>query len=83
VHAEDGRLRRITRPGGTWWTWTGDQPPALDQPWVEAARVTGHSLVLTTGRLAADRDEDEFQASLATTAAAGRPAAALMPTSGL
>jgi hypothetical protein len=84
VHVEGGRLHRITRPGGTWWTWPGDPPPpVLDQPWVDIAGETGHSLVAVTGRLVADRDEAAFRAALATAATAGRLAAALVPTAGL
>lgn len=84
VHVDAGRLHRITRPGGTWWTWPDDEPlPPLDRAWVEAARPSHHALVLASGVLAADSDEDEFLASLTTMADTSRLAAALVPITGL
>lgn len=85
VKISAGNLIAVTRPGGTWWSWSGEEPCMLDAEWLAAARHTQRVLLLITGATLAQHGDDEaiFQAALATASLTNRLVGALVSVRGV
>jgi len=76
IRVDRGRLSRITKPGGTW--WTSEDPPPLDAEWRLAAKQTRQAPVMVVGTEMPEQRMADFRAAMVAAADAGRLVGALV-----